>query len=102
MAAIILIASSTGAAISKQFELSRAKLPARIRKKGLATTELIKLESSNDNGVTWEQEVDENGVVQFAATGKNVIAINIPGLFRVNRTASAAASSCILSFGTDV
>lgn len=101
MAGLIIIPSSTGAFTSNVYNLEQNDLPAQLIKTGLATTETMKVQGTID-GTTFFDLVDENGTVQFAATGRNIIPINIPLRFRVLRGASAAASSLILSFGKAV
>jgi len=97
MAAIQLIPDSSGPFTSIPTHLKRGELPATLIQHGLINTEIIKVEMSGDNGLTWFQAEDKNGVVQFAATGENTISIYSPILFRAVRGAAFIASIDITS-----
>lgn len=100
--AVPIVPSQTAAFISKGYKLGQDDLPAFLMKTGLATTETIKLEISVDNGANFIQAVDENGIIQFAATGRNTIPINIPLLFRLNKSSTSSVAAATLSFGKNV
>lgn len=87
MPADILIPLSGGAFVSEEKRLLSRQLPATLIKSGLITTEFIKVEISADNGVSWFQAEDDDGVIQFSVTGKNILTIDSPMLFRLSRTA---------------
>lgn len=106
MSALIIIpaTSGTGAFTSNQYIIEQEELPAQlIVSAGLATTETVKLQSSIDDGENFIDLTDENGDVEFAATGRNIIPINVPLLFKaVKSTTASATVSVTLSFGKGV
>ncbi len=102
MGAIILIGDSSGAFTSIETHLQRGNLPASLIKQGLRNTDLIKVETSTDNGKSWFQVEDANGLLQFAATGRNVIPLNVPLIFRLNRVGIAAISITSVVSGTAI
>ena len=106
MSATIVIPATSGTAAftSNEYKLEQSDIPAQlIVSAGLATTETVKLQSSIDKGANFINLIDENGPVQFAATGKNIIPINIPLLFRLVKSTTAAATiSVTLTFGKAV
>ena len=106
MSAQIIIPATSGAAAftSNEYKLEQSDIPAQlIVSAGLATTETVKLQSSVDDGENFINLTDENGLVQFAATGNNIIPINIPLLFRVVKSMTVATTiSVTLTFGKAV
>lgn len=106
MSALIIIPATSGAGAftSNQYIIDQDDLPAQlIVSAGLASSETVKLQSSIDNGANFIDLTDENGDVEFAATGRNIIPINIPLLFRaVKASTTATTISLTLSFGKAV
>ena len=103
MAAIILL--DTGGSLSplsKIVRLTRANLPATLIQEGLTASEIIKLETSIDNGTSFFQAEDSDGVVQFAASGKNIIPINNPMIFRLSRSGGVDVAIATVSSGTAI
>lgn len=101
MPAITIIPLSTGAFISNVYTIEQQDLPAQLIKTGLAGAEVMVVQVTLD-GTTFINAIDDNGTVQFATSGRNIIPINVPLTFRLNRSASATGSSAILSFGKAV
>ncbi len=100
--AIEIVPEQTAAFTTEGYKLGVDDLPATLTKKGLATTETIKMEVTIDNGDSWFQAVDATGAVQFAETGKNQISIVAPTFFRLVKSVSAAAAGVSLAFGKSV
>lgn len=102
--AIDLFPAQTAAFTTAERFLDVNDLPARLFKTaGLATTETIKVESKAKDAVVWTQLEDENGLVQIGATGRNVIPINVPGVYRFVKSATAANTTrASLVFGVNI
>ena len=85
-----LIAAKTGAETSGAFRLTDRELPATLSANGLATTETVKLEKSDDGGSTFYQVV-EGGADTELDLDTNAFRIVARGIYRVVKSATAAS-----------
>jgi len=104
MASIKFPIPGTSAAVSvKTFKLQQANLPGLLVVKNLAGTEIVKLQSTIDNGATFFDLGDDNGAVELIGTTRNAVPINVPGHYRLSKGATASSAvEVALSFGVDV
>ena len=94
--AITLIAATTGTGTSSRFNLQLTMLPATISAPGLATTEVVDVEISQDGGSTF----GDTGL-QLTAT-ENTKVITGPGIYRVGKETSVASVAVALHTNIDL
>ena len=88
--AYTLTAAPTGAGTSDRFDLKLLDCPATISATGLATTETVDLQISQDAGVSFA-----NTGTQLTAT-TNTKAITSPGIFRTVKSVTAGSVAVAL------
>jgi len=99
-----ILLDASGSAASREVHLIRELLPATLIQRGLITTDTIKIEVSQDDEVEpiWFDANDGGTVLTFAATGKNLIPVNNPMLFRVKKTGITAVAITSVVTGTAI
>lgn len=83
--AYTLVAAGTGGGTSDRFELKLVDLPATLAAPGLATTEVVDIQISQDGGTTFA-----NTGLQLTAT-ENTKSITGPGIFKAVQSATVAS-----------
>lgn len=100
----VLLAAATGAGPSTSFEVKFADRPMESRpvtvsmgpRADIGAAEFGDLQKSNDGGVTWDDVYENGAQVQLGLTN-NVIVLHGPGLFRINKDATANPVAVYLS-----
>lgn len=93
-----ILTATTSATQSSAFRIHANQVPVSVHVDGgIASNENADLQKSHDQGTTWVDVYQDGSQTRLTSTN-NIVAINSPGYYRVDKEATASATGVYLDF----